>query len=225
VRVAWVDSRTFEPPTAELWRRVGDQQQRRFAGLSGERARRFAAGRRLFTELIDDLTDGADAAAALSTRCEFCGQGHGRPRLVDDSARLSVSYAGPVVAVAVALSHDARAVGVDLERIAGAAVRMPELAPLFAPASPPDLPGWTLLEAALKADGRGIRVAVGDVRVGAEGTGAIAGSRAVAIPGQPGDVSVTTLRGPAGFVLSVALLEPAASVVSAAAGQESAGAR
>jgi len=97
---------------------------------------------------------------------------------------------------------------VDIERMprVGPHVRLDELAPLFAPASPPDLAGWTLLEAALKADGRGVTVDVAKVQVGSPGSGRLPGSRAVLIPGRAGSVDAGVVPGPDGFVLSAAVV-------------------
>ena len=75
--------------------------------------------------------------------------------------------------------------------------------------APPDTEGWTLLEAALKADGRGVAVDLAEVQIGAIGTGGLAGSRAVRIPGRVDAADAGVIAGPAGFVLSAAMV-PAA---------------
>ena len=84
-----------------------------------------------------------------------------------------------------------------------------DLGPLFAPAPAPDIQDWTLIEAALKADGRGITVDLAEVRVGEIGSGRLAGSRAIRLPGRVDTVDARAVASPSGFVLSAAMV-PAA---------------
>jgi 4'-phosphopantetheinyl transferase len=124
---------------------------------------------------------------------------------------VSLSYAGSVVAVAAAPHSDAAEVGVDIEREPsdGAGARLHDLGALFAPAPAPDVTEWTLLEAALKADGRGLAVDLAEIRVGVSGTGRLPASRPVWIPGRAESVEAAVVAGPRGFVLSAAMI-PAA---------------
>jgi 4'-phosphopantetheinyl transferase len=209
IRIAWTDAAASPAPDPEIIERLGDAQVRRHASLSGAAAHRFAVGRALLAGLIGELTDAADLG--FTTTCERCGAEHGRPRLERVPVAVSISSAGSVVAVAAAAQTDAGAIGVDIERVpaGGAGTQLSELAALFAPAPPPDTEGWTLLEAALKADGRGIAVDLDGVHIGAIGTGRIAGSRAVRIPGRVDAVDAGLIAGPTGFVLSAAMV-PAA---------------
>ena len=188
---------------------LGEQQARRYASLSGVRAQRFLAGRWLLAELIAELTDETDLG--FTTTCERCGADHGRPRLERAPVAVSVSYAGSMVAVAASRREDAAEVGVDIEREpgGGAHSRLDDLAPLFAPAAAPDTQGWTLVEAALKADGRGVSVDLAEVHVCEVGTGRWPGARAVRIPGRLDSVDAAVIVGPSGFVLSAAMV-PAA---------------
>jgi 4'-phosphopantetheinyl transferase len=208
VHVAWTDAAASAPPSHDVLERLGSQQMRRYAALSGDAARRFLAGRALLVDLADELADDADLA--LTTTCERCGADHGRPRMERAPVAVSLSYAGSVVAVAVAPHTDAATVGVDIEREPreGSLTPLRDLEPLFAPAKAPDMQGWTLIEAALKADGRGVRVDLAQVRVGDVGSGRLTASRAVGIPNR-GSIDAGVLAGPSGFVLSAAMV-PAA---------------
>ena len=155
--IAWCDAVSGPPASADVLRRLGEPQVRRYAALSGEKAQRFLAGRSLLAGLIDELTDAVDLG--FTTTCERCGAEHGRPRLERAPVAVSVSYAGSIVAVAAAAPADAAGGGRRHRTRAGRGVRTAgcdELAPLFAPAPAPDIEGWTLIEAALKADGRGV---------------------------------------------------------------------
>jgi len=200
------------------WQHLGEQQVRRHASLSGAAAQRFAVGRVLVAQLLAEL--GSGAGVTLTTTCERCGADHGRPRVEGAPLAVSISYAGRMVAVAAARHADASAVGVDIEREPGDGrhARLSSLARAFAPTPAPDTEGWTLLEAALKADGRGLRVALAEIEVapgievatGIEGGGAGSGrvpfSRPVRIPGRREPVDAALIDGPAGFVLSAAMI-------------------
>ena len=209
VRIGWTDAAASAPPPQSILGRLGEQQLRRHAALEGVAARRFLAGRALLIKLAEQLTDVTDLA--LTTTCVRCGADHGRPRFEHAPVAVSVSYAGSVVAVAAASTADAAAVGVDIERVqaAGPGVPLRDLGPLFAPAPAPDIQDWTLIEAALKADGRGITVDLAEVRVGEIGSGLRAGSRAIRVPGRVDIVDARAIASPLGFVLSAAMV-PAA---------------
>lgn len=210
VRLAWADTSAPEsvPFSEESLHILGDQQLRRYRSLRGADARRFLAGRGLLVELIAELGHGHPLG--FTTTCERCGADHGRPRLDRAPVAVSVSYADSVVAVAAAHHQDAGGVGIDIERepVDGAQTRL-HLSALFAPAQAPDIAGWTLLEAALKADGRGVAVDVAEVRIGDRGTGRLPSSCVVRIPGRADDVDAAVVPGPAGFVLSAAMAPPA----------------
>lgn len=209
VRVAWIDAAEYVAPSPRVLSRLGRAQVRRYELLRGTAAQRFLAGRWLLLELIDAITEVADVG--FTTTCERCGAEHGRPRLDRAAVAVSVSYAGSVVAAAAAHHRDAAAVGVDIERAPcdGAQARMHHLAALFTPAPVPDMAGWTLLEAALKADGRGVAVDFAEVRIGVSGTGRLPASRSVWLPGRTDAVDAAVIAGPGGFVLSAAMV-PAA---------------
>ncbi|SFR92310.1 4'-phosphopantetheinyl transferase [Microbacterium sp. cf046] len=205
VRIAWIDAAASAPPPSSVLQRLGEEQVQRHERLHGIEAQRFLAGRWLLVGLIAELTDVPDVG--FTTTCERCGAEHGRPRLEKSSVAVSVSYAGSLVAVAAARQADAAAVGVDIEPEPNGGAHRPlqDLAALFAPAEPPDTEEWTVIEAALKADGSGLAVDLSEVRVGAVGGGRTPSSRAVRIPQRAESLEAETIPGPAGFVLSVAM--------------------
>jgi len=129
------------------------------------------------------------ADTGIRQRCEVCGGVDHGPLRSDDAA-ISVAYAPGVV---VAAAAHARAIGIDVERDAGA---LPGLDALFAPSPPPDAGGWTAIEAALKADGRGLRVDPATV--------VVADGRA-RVPGHDRTIAVHRVTGPAGYVVSLAI--------------------
>ncbi|MFE1646003.1 hypothetical protein ACFM35_10530 [Microbacterium sp. P01] len=189
---------------------VGAQQVRRHASLEGLRARRFALGRHLLATLIGELA-GPEAEPEIDTTCALCGADHGAPRAVVAPVALSVSYAGSVVVAAAAPRAVIARLGVDVERRAGAAGEVQSgLAALFAPAAPPDLAGWTRIEAVLKADGRGVRIepadVVGDARDAASAR--LPGGTWMRVPGVHDAFEVATVGGadaPEGCVVSLAV--------------------
>ncbi len=95
---------------------------------------------------------------------------------------------------------------------AGRRAPLAELGPLFAPGAAPSVEGWTLLEAALKADGRGLRVELADCVIEEASAGASradgtsATEYAITVPGRDRPIEAAVLPGPEGFVLSAALI-------------------
>jgi 4'-phosphopantetheinyl transferase len=125
---------------------------------------------------------------AIANPCPFCGGPHGPVQLPGSPWRASVAYAGNLAVVGVIPVGAADSFGVDAEQ---------------GDAQSGDLRAWTRVEAALKADGRGIRVDPASVRVTEDGEGWTA-----AVPG-PRDDGDRIYRGwdaaaPAGVVISVA---------------------
>ncbi|MGC5169023.1 4'-phosphopantetheinyl transferase family protein [Micromonospora sp. DT81.3] len=211
VRLAWMDAAASAPLAADVLARFGDQQRRRFAALEEPAARRFLAGRRLLAALIDEAHEGADLT--MGSTCERCGAEHGRPRFARVPVEVSVSYAGDIVAVAAVACAHASGVGIDIERRPsdGADSPLGGLAPLFAPGRPPSTSEWTLLEAALKADGRGVTADLSTVRIGDHASGSLPGSRAVLMPWRSDSVDAAVIPGPEGHVISAAVARPAAA--------------
>ncbi|KQP97498.1 MULTISPECIES: 4'-phosphopantetheinyl transferase family protein [unclassified Rathayibacter] len=137
-------------------------------------AERFVFGRVLLRMLAAELTAGDPAAISVVACCASCGGPHGRPALEgpDEAlAGLSVSIAHCAGAVVVAVST-AGTVGVDIEPVDGPADRGAHItrvagAPFSMGAMRPSDPilHWTRVEAALKADGRGLELDPRRVRI------------------------------------------------------------
>lgn len=170
---------------------------------------RFDAGRALLGELVRELTGAAEVE--IFRHCPRCGSDdHGPPQVRGLPVAVSVSYAGEMVAVAAVRVMDAAAVGIDIEAD-GSAHRVEELGPLFAPHPVPDLRGWTLVEAALKADGRGLNVDPSTVRLDSAADTILGEGFAASRPDDAAPVTAAAAPGPEGFVLSVAVRAPGAA--------------
>jgi 4'-phosphopantetheinyl transferase len=153
---------------------------------------RSTSGDALLASLVSALAPWS--GTRIARRCPRCGgSDHGAPVPLEAPVVLSVAYAGRLAVGAAALAREAEAVGVDVERGEPGTV-LSDLANLLDP--PPTLRGWTRIEAALKADGRGLRVPPGDVR--------IRGERA-RIPGRDGPIALYDVPAPDGFVVSLAI--------------------
>lgn len=139
----------------------------------------------------DLLREMLPAGADLSNPCARCGGPHGR--VTTPGFALSVTYAGGFAVVAVAAERDVAALGVDaadaIDRSAGALV----------PGVAGTARDWTRIEAALKADGRGLRVAPEAVRVTLRDDGWTAD-----VPGG-GSFEGWDAAGPPGLAVSVAV--------------------
>lgn len=152
-------------------------------------ADRRAAARRLVAGLVP-------GAVVVAGPCPRCGGPHGRPRVEGADAEASLSYAGGRAIVAVAPRADADGIGVDAE------VGHPDdLADVERMRPGTTLREWTRIEAALKADGRGLAVDPGLVRI--EGTRQ---AWTAFLPDRPEPLLGRDADGPAGIVLSVAIV-------------------
>lgn len=158
------------------------ERERYAATGAAATAERFVFGRVLLRMLAGELTGQHPSAVRVVASCTVCAGPHGRPRVEgcsDALSRLSVSIAHCRGAVVVAAST-AGVVGVDIEPTDGPVergIRITQIA--GAPfstggvrAADPVL-HWTRIEAALKADGRGLeldprRVRVHESRLSAE---------------------------------------------------------
>lgn len=175
-------------PAVVGWTAVG-------APLAGSRRHPDArvAGRHLLRRAVSAV---GGIGLRLEQRCLACGGvDHGPPRDGSGDTVVSVAYAVGVVVVAAARITDARAIGVDVEPDVG---ELPELAALFHPEPAPDAARWTAIEAALKADGRGILVAPESVSLDPDAGIAL-------VPGRARALAIHTVAGPAGHVVSLAL--------------------
>jgi 4'-phosphopantetheinyl transferase len=133
--------------------------------------------------------------------CARCGGAHGRPYAAGSPEEISVSYAGGVAVVAVIPRTVAHSIGIDAER---GHDDSPAAIDRMRPGA--TLRDWTRVEAALKADGRGLEVDPTRVRVEITPDGWIA-----AVPDRPTPILGRDVAGPAGVVLSVAIV-PAETV-------------
>ncbi|MDQ1131060.1 chemotaxis protein CheY [Microbacterium sp. SORGH_AS_0888] len=111
----------------------------------------------------------AGAPLELVQRCARCGaEDHGPLRVVGRGPQVSVAYAtsrtgAPTLAVA-AVGAGPGAIGVDAEYTVDAVRERAGVGPVLGRAGA-DIRDWVRVEAALKADGRGLLVDVGSVRV------------------------------------------------------------
>ncbi|MGO1853879.1 MAG: 4'-phosphopantetheinyl transferase family protein, partial [Microbacteriaceae bacterium] len=172
-------------------------------------AERRATSRALVAQLLTDTgPPELDIARELVQQCPHCGSlEHGPLRTASGLSVVSVSYAGDLAVAAIASTADAVALGVDVEHDRGPEP-MTELAALFAPQAPPGIRDWTMIEAVVKADGRGLRIPPNEVRLGEAGI-VLPGSRRATLPGGA-PLEVARAPAPAGHLISVAI-RPAAT--------------
>jgi 4'-phosphopantetheinyl transferase len=105
--------------------------------------------------------------AAIDNPCPRCGGPHGPVRIRGARAVASVTYAGGRAIVALCAGEDAaglRAVGIDAEPVQDARRDAAGLAGVLGPGEA-SVRTWTRVEAALKADGRGLRIDPATVRI------------------------------------------------------------
>ncbi|KJL49079.1 hypothetical protein RS84_00709 [Microbacterium hydrocarbonoxydans] len=141
------------------------------------------------------LRDAGSPGDAVTHECPRCGSAaHGPLRTSSGTTVLSLSHAGDLTAGAIARADAAASVGIDIEADRGSAP-LTELAALFAPREPPTLREWTMIEAVVKADGRGLRIAPADIRF--EGSLARIAGRS--------PIEVAEIEAPSGYVISVAI--------------------
>ncbi|MFK4761787.1 hypothetical protein ACI3KS_12700 [Microbacterium sp. ZW T5_45] len=160
----------------------------------------WAHGAEARAAVLQGLLEHAGAPTdAVTHECPTCGSSeHGPLQASSGTVVLSLGHAGDLTAGVIARAEAAASVGIDVEALdAGRTPGTPlqDLTALFAPAAPPTLREWTIIEAAVKADGRGLRIAPSDV--------VIDGARAH-IPGRP-PIDVASVDAPAGYLISVAI--------------------
>ncbi|MFT4306699.1 MAG: hypothetical protein QM604_07390 [Microbacterium sp.] len=206
VRVAWAEVRAGAVPDPDEVARLVPDQAGRAREMAPEAAARFVRGRMLMARLAGEVT--GRPSAMITSRCERCGGNHGRPAVVDAPAVVGVSYSGGMVVAAAAPSAEITALGVDVEAGEDPDRRLADLAALFAPSRPPTLREWTLIEAAVKADGRGMRIPPAQVRMAGVSR---AGRVGVRLPGRARPIETLAVRGPAGHVVSLAVVSRARS--------------
>lgn len=183
-------------PVSLAWEGVGPER---------DRARDFVAGRSLVTALVGTLFPGMAGWSVGSSTCPRCGERHGAVELTGVPAVAGVSYARGLVVAAAGRTEAVQRLGVDVELDAADTTRTSDLERLLGRSRQPVLRRWTQIEAVLKADGRGLLVDPGDVRV--------RGNRA-AIAGDPAPYRVEDVPGSAGYVVSLAWRDAEASAGS-----------
>ncbi|MCS3442279.1 4'-phosphopantetheinyl transferase family protein [Microbacterium phyllosphaerae] len=198
VTVAWARPSEQHEFTAADVAAMGQGQLDRFRELSGDRARGFLAGRALVRTLVQSIRGSGEVL--IDSRCDRCGGEHGRPRTAEVS--LSVSHAGDLVVVAATAGVVSLGVDVEAEVAAG---RVSELGSLFPERGAPDLAGWTRVEAAVKADGRGFEIDPSAVVLHDGPRDVHPRVWSAVLPGRATPIDVVTVSGPPGHVLSVAL--------------------
>ncbi|WP_311258923.1 hypothetical protein [Microbacterium sp. WCS2018Hpa-9] len=198
VTVVWASPSDLQGFTETDAAAMGPAQADRLRQLSGSRAQGFLAGRALIRALVRRIR-GSDEVL-LSSLCTRCGAHHGRPR--SDGVSLSVSHAEDLVVVAA--TAGSILLGVDIEEEA-AAGPLYGLGPMFPDGSAPDLAAWTRIEAAVKADGRGFEIDPSEVLLQQRPDDVDPCVWSAALPGRSSPLEVTTLVGPPGYVLSVAV--------------------
>jgi len=152
--------------------------------------------------LLADLLPGG---AVLDNPCLRCGGPHGPVVVTNAPYRASVSYAGRFAVAAVAPIRDAAALGIDAELLSDPRRDAAGMTGLLQDGET-TAREWTRVEAALKADGRGLRVEPATVHVI---VGPSPGEWAASVPGG----AIYTgwdAAGPDGVLVSVAILSPAA---------------
>lgn len=179
-------------PVRLAWGEAGAGSDVVLSAVDAARAASFGAGRR--AEFVTGralvralLAETALDAVVTSACCPRCGKPHGGVLVAngagpEDAPRAgavaSVAHAGGLVVAAVA-SGRVRRLGVDLESALAEDDRLADLAALIG--GPPEdaLHRWTLIEAVLKADGRGLQVDPAEVRleVGRRATARVGGVR------------------------------------------------
>jgi 4'-phosphopantetheinyl transferase len=139
--------------------------------------------------------------AELSNPCARCGGPHGPVRTTDASARPAVAYASGVAVVAVA-SRGPGTFAIDAELETAPVRDAAGLQGILGARPGVRLRDWVRVEAALKADGRGLRVDPGSVAITPIGG---LGWQAV-VPDGP-VIMGWDVDGPTGLVISAAFSE------------------
>ncbi|MBA8815612.1 4'-phosphopantetheinyl transferase [Microbacterium halimionae] len=164
-------------------------------GPAPERRSRRDAAWLLLGGLIGD-------SARISTGCARCGGDHGPVRISGAALCASVSYAGGLAIVAVADSRSVASLGIDAEATDDPIRSREGYARALGRASA-TVTDWVRVEAALKADGRGLRVDPRSVEVTGD-----ADAWTAVVPGS-GAFQGWDFPGPAGIAIGIATYERA----------------
>lgn len=106
---------TLTQADLSLRRWLSPHEMRRFVSYEGQADRaRFLLGAVMLRSAVGQQLGIRPEDVPVDRECESCGAWHGRPRVPGSSLQLSVSHAGLLVALAMAVAGP---VGVDVERI------------------------------------------------------------------------------------------------------------
>lgn len=180
-----------------------------WATVADRDSRREAAWR-----LVRDLI--GEPGIRITNACPRCGADHGPVQIERAAVTASVSYAAEWAVVAIA-SAGAGVVGVDAEPESDARRERAGMTGVLG-AEPASVRDWVRVEAALKADRRGLRVEPGLVRVTCvDGDSPAANASGAAwhaiVPGRGDVISGWDLDGPPGLLVSAALAPVSFAVV------------
>ena len=195
VKLAWAATSPGTIGTGVAHASLSDGDLLRAAGFGPDRRRAFVLGRSLIAALVRELFPNVSGWSVGTGACRLCGARHGPVEITGAAAVASVSYAPGLVVAAAAPGRRVDRIGVDVEPERANATRTRDLERLLGPSHEPVLRRWTRIEAVLKADGRGLLIDPGEVRL-RSGGGRIAGD--------PARYRVADVAGPAGSLVSLA---------------------
>lgn len=184
---------------------LSPQDQARAAGFGVDRRREFVVGRSLVAALIGGMFPNVVGWSVGTGVCPGCGERHGAVELAGVPAIAGVSYARGLVVAAMAPSGTVGRLAVDVELDAADTARTRDLTRLLGRSRQPVLRRWTRIEAVLKADGRGLLVDPGDVRLR---------GLTASIAGGPTRYQLADADGPPGYVISLAWCDAGSSAAS-----------
>ncbi len=150
----------------------------------------------------DLIRDEVGGSIRLTNPCPRCGGPHGPVQVHGADVRVSVSYAGDLAIIALS---GAAAVGVDAELRHDEHRDAAGLGGVLGPASDPSVRDWVRVEAALKADGRGLRVEPAQVVIRLDDTDIAPQRWGASVPGHPRPIIGWDLPGPPGVIVSAAI--------------------
>ncbi|MFI0447263.1 4'-phosphopantetheinyl transferase family protein [Actinomadura sp. 6N118] len=177
---------------------------------------RFTLGVAITRIAVGRARDLAPEHVLIDRACDDCGKPHGRP-VIEGGPHVSVSHSGDRVAVAISpygpLGVDVEEAGRPTESIAGHLLAPAEKADAAAAGMSPGtlVAYWTRKEAALKATGDGLRVALTHLHMSPPAEP----PRLVAWEGKPdlpGRMAMHTLDPGPGYAACLALIDHPADV-------------
>jgi 4'-phosphopantetheinyl transferase len=185
--------------------RLSEPDLARADGFDVRRRSEFLRGRALVARLVSRLAPATPGWELASGVCRRCGASHGPVVVAGAPVLASLAYAddGLVVAAAAPVA-DAGRLGIDVEADAADETRRADLTRLLGGTDEPVLRRWTRIEALLKADGRGLLVDPGGVRL-RPGSGRILGEST--------RYRLADVPGPSGYLISLAWCGGGASAV------------